>query len=119
MINYKNTAENIAIFFLGAILGAFISFVTVIKTTDNIIQQMTPTINHAIDKETIKNEIKNEIDLKIDKIKKSDSLRIIIDQKPVNNQEPINVIQNDTMQPVKEKKPNLWNRIFRKKKNTP
>ena len=79
-----------------------------IRTYTNkiVIEQLIPTIEKAIDKETIKNEIKNEIDLHIDKIKKSDSLNININQKPINNQKPTNVIieKSDSASPKKKRK---------------
>ena len=116
MINYKNTAENIAIFFIGGILGALIGVTTVMHTTDNIIKQMTPTIMHAIDKETIKNEIKNEIKVDIDKIKKSDSLKIVIDQKPINNQKPTNVVIKEKDSAIDKDTRSWFGRTFGKKK---
>ncbi|WP_411031664.1 hypothetical protein [Spongiimicrobium sp. 3-5] len=58
---------------------------------------MTPTIERAIDKESIKNEIKNEI--QIDKIKKSDSITITLD--PTNNQKSINAFSGKDCIPLK------------------
>ena len=87
-MNFKNLAENLIIVIVSALLGGVIGYTASLKANKQVVQQLTPTIEKAIDKETIKNEIKNEI--KIDKIKKSDSLRIVLD--PTNNQKPINTI---------------------------
>jgi len=87
-MNFKNLSENLIIVIVSASLGGVIGYTASTKANKQVVTQLTPTIEKAIDKETIKNEIKNEI--KIDKIKKSDSIRIVLD--PTNNQKPINVI---------------------------
>jgi len=105
-INWKNTAENLAITIIIFLVGSFVGYKASTYTNKIVIEQLIPTIEKAIDKETIKNEIKNEIDLHIDKIKKSDSLNININQKPINNQKPTNVIieKSDSASPKKKRK---------------
>jgi len=90
-MNFKNLAENLIIVIVSGLLGGVIGYYASTKANKQVVSQLTPTIEKAIDKETIKNEIKNEI--QIDKIKKSDSIKIILN--PKNNQEPINVISKD------------------------
>ncbi len=110
-INYKNLAENLMIVVVSVLLGGTIGFFAAVKSHKLTVEQLRPTIERAIDKETIKNEIKNEID--IHKIKKSDSLKIIFD--PTNNQKPINVIsRNDSCIPVRL----ISNREIRKLKRS-
>ena len=87
-MNFKNLAENLIIVILSALVGGHIGYTASFKANKQVVEQLRPTIEKAIDKETIKNEIKNEIN--IDKIKKSDSLHIILD--PTNNQKPTNTI---------------------------
>ena len=118
-INWKNTAENLAITIVIFIVGAFVGYKASNIATDNVINQLKPTIEKAIDKETIKNEIKNEILIKDNKIKKSDTLQININQQPVNNQEPNNTIQNTELpplKPVKVEREGFFKRVFGKKK---
>lgn len=114
MINWKNTAENLALILISIIVGVVIGYKISIITSKQLIDQLKPTIEKAIDKETIKNEIKNEIDLTIDKIKKSDSINININQVPSNTQKPKNTIifKKDSI-PVKEK--GFFGRLFSKK----
>ena len=95
MINWKNTAENLLLILIGIVFGTVLGFKVSVKTSNHLIEQLKPTIDKAIDKETIKNEIKNEIDLKIDKVKKSDSIHINVNQVPENDQEQDVVINND------------------------
>lgn len=119
-INYKNLAENlIIIIVVGALCGSIgykAGYNGSTNANKQVIEQLIPTIQKAIDKETIKNEIKNEIDLKIDKIKKSDSLKINIVQDPVNTLKPKSVIikKNDSIVP--EKKRSWFGRLFSKNK---
>ena len=112
-INWKNTAENLAITIVILCAGAFIGYTASIKSNKMTIKLLIPTIEKAIDKETIENNILNKIDLKIDKIKKSDSLNININQKPINNQKPTNVIVK-TKDSIPEKK-GFFKRLFGKK----
>ena len=92
MINWKNTAENLGLVLIGIISGTIIGHVITKKTADSLIIELKPTIEKAIDKETIANTINNAIDLKIDKIKKSDTLEININQTPENDLKPSNVL---------------------------
>ena len=92
MINWKNTAENLGLVLIGIIAGTIIGHVITKKTADSLIIELKPTIEKAIDKETIANTINNAIDLKIDKIKKSDTLEININQTPENDLKPSNVL---------------------------
>lgn len=91
-INWKNTAENLAISIVIFLIGAAVGYFASTFTAKAMIDQMIPTIEKAIDKETIKNEIRNDITMQDNKFKKNDSLNIIITQKPDNMQKPINVI---------------------------
>lgn len=95
MINWKNTAENLALILIGVIVGVIIGHKVTKVTGESLINELKPTINKAIDKETIANTINNAIDLKIDKIKKSDTLEININQTPDNNQDPVNIITQE------------------------
>lgn len=109
-INWKNTAENLIIIIATLFVGAFIGYKASTLTNEKVLEQLIPTIERAIDKETIKNEIKNEIDIDIDKIKKSDSLKIHINQIPENKQKPTNVIVQTKDSVVKKK--GLFKRLF-------
>lgn len=95
MINWKNTAENLGLILIGVIVGVIIGHRVTKVTSESLISELKPTIDKAIDKETIANTINNAIDLKIDKIKKSDTLEININQAPDNTQEPVNVISKN------------------------
>lgn len=97
-INFKNTTENLGITIIAVLVGVFIGYTISVRTSKTLLKEMLPTIERAIDKESIKNEIKNEIS--IDKVKKSDSLKIILS--PTNNQEPTNIIiQKDSLEKEK------------------
>jgi len=87
-VNWTNAFENALYVGFGFILGGFMIFVVMKDNNTSLNKQLQETIAKAIDKESIKNEIVNEIDLKIDKIKKSDTLQININQEPINNQKP-------------------------------
>lgn len=114
-INFKNTAENLAISIVVFLVGAFVGYKASTMANKNVIEQLIPTIEKAIDKETIKNEITNDIRVAIDKIKKSDSLKINIIQTPDNKQEPVNIIIKSKDSIVKKKK-GFFKRLFKKKK---
>ena len=95
-MNWKNTAENLIIVIFIMIATAFVTYKVTLNTAINVslstANSFLPTIKKAIDKESIKNEITNDISLKIDKIKKSDSLQINVKQIPENNQKPKNIL---------------------------
>ena len=95
-MNWKNTAENLIIVIFIMIVTAFVTYKVTLNTAINVslstANSFLPTIKKAIDKESIKNEITNDISLKINKIKKSDSLQINVKQIPENNQEPKNIL---------------------------
>ena len=113
MINWKNTAENLGLVLIAFLVGSFIGYKASRMTSKDIIEQLKPTIEKAIDKETITNTINNAIDLKIDKIKKSDSININVNQTPDNTQKPKNIIvQNRDSIP---KKKGFFKRLFSKK----
>ena len=115
-INFKNAFENALWLVLGALLGAFITYKVLIGTTDNIIEQMIPAIEKAIDKETIRNDILNKIEIKDNKFKKNDSLNININQEPVNNQKPENIIVKvEKVDSIPKKKKGFFGRLFGKK----
>ena len=91
-MNWINTAENLGIVLVSIIVGVGIGHKVTKATADSLIIELKPTIEKAIDKETIANTINNAIDLKIDKIKKSDTLEININQEPVSSMKPNNVL---------------------------
>jgi proteasome assembly chaperone (PAC2) family protein len=113
MINWKNTAENLGLVIIAFLVGATVGYFASTFTAKAMIDQMIPTIEKAIDKETIKNEIRNDIILKDNKFKKNDSLNININQIPANNQKPVNVVvkKKDSI-PVKRK--GFFGRLFSK-----
>lgn len=94
-INWKNTAENLALVVVGIVVGTIIGHVITKITSESITELLKPTIEKAIDKETISNTISNAIDLKIDKIKKSDTLQINVNQEPANDMKSKSAIQED------------------------
>lgn len=108
-INWKNTAENLGLVMAGFLVGALVGYRVTISTAKSMVREVRPTIEKAIDKESIKNEIKNEI--KIDKIKKSDSIKITLE--PINNQKPVNVLTKKDS--TKQKKKGFFARLFGKK----
>lgn len=90
--NWKNTAENLGLIIVGILVGVGIGHVITKVTTKSLLADLKPTIDKAIDKETISNTISNAIDLKIDKIKKSDTLQINVNQEPFNDLKPVSSI---------------------------
>ena len=90
MMDWKNTAENLGLILVGIVFGAILGHRITKTTSESLIVELKPTIEKAIDKETISNTISNAIDLKIDKIKKTDTLEININQEPFNDQKPTN-----------------------------
>lgn len=88
---------------LGANYGHNVSWLSFEKTLN------TKTLSEAVNKPTVENKIDNKI--QIDKVKKSDSLRIIMD--PTNNQQPINIISNDTCIDLSKLNKNQKNRLDR------
>lgn len=86
MVNFKNIAENLGIVIITALLSAFITYKATInsalETNKQSIEGLRPALIEAIKKETT--AIKNDISVKVDKIKKSDSLNINIKQIPEN-----------------------------------
>jgi len=111
-MNWKNTAENLLLVLIGVVAGVFIGYAVSVKTAERMLEQQKSLIEKAINKETIKNEIKNEI--KIDKIKKSDSISIVLS--PENNQKPINVISKEIDTSGAEEKKGFFKRLFGKRK---
>ena len=96
-INWENTAENLVLIIVSVFVGAIIGYYASIFTAEKMIEQMTPTIKEAILKETTK--IENKIDLQIDKIKKSETIDINVNQTPKNEieQKKVSVKNNDTV----------------------
>ena len=116
-INWKNTAENLIITIVILLIGAFIGYKAARMAQNDVVEQLIPTIEKAIDKESIKNTIHNAIDLKIDKIKKSDSLNININQIPDNVQKPTNVIIKN-QDSIPKKKRTWFGRLFKGKNSS-
>lgn len=110
-INWKDAAQNLLIAIACFITGGYVGYKASRVTSIGVINQLTPVIKEAIQKETT--AIKNEILLKDFKIKKSDSLNININQKPQSKIEQIKVNEVDT---IKTKKVSWWKRNFGKKR---
>jgi septum formation topological specificity factor MinE len=85
-IDFKNLAENLLIAIVVAGVASTLTYFAVSKTASKIseqtIQGLRPALIEAIKKETT--AIKNDIKVQVDKIKKSDSLNININQIPEN-----------------------------------
>jgi len=85
-INFRNLAENLLIAIVVAATASTLTYLAVSKTASRIseqtIQGLRPALIEAIKKETT--AIKNDIKVQVDKIKKSDSLNININQIPEN-----------------------------------
>lgn len=83
-MNFKNLSENLIIVIVVGLLSSFITYKATIKsaleTNQQSITGLRPALIEAIKKETT--AIRNDIELKIDKVKKSDSLNININQRP-------------------------------------
>ena len=94
---------------IGILIGGYVGHLITIRSVRKMYNEVEPTIEQAIDKETVKNEITNEIE--IDKIKKSEHLEIQLD--PTNNQEPINVVTK--INPKRQKKKGFLGGLFKKK----
>ena len=94
-MNLKNTLENlviaIAVFFVGAFVGHKLTKVT----SEAVVEILKPTIDKAIDKDTVENSIYNAINNNFEKIKKSDSLKIVIEQEPYNDNNPNTIIDDN------------------------
>lgn len=107
-MNFKNLAENLIIVIVAFSAGGYIGYKASIESNRMSIELLTPTITEAIKKETtnIKNEITNDIDVKIHKVKKSDSLKINIVQDPNNDLKPKIKVESkkDTIVKVEKKK---------------
>ena len=91
-MDLKNVVENLVISIIIFLVGGYVGHTITKVTSESLMEQLKPTIEKAIDKETISNTISNAIDLKIDKIKKSDTLQISINQDPFNEQKPTSTI---------------------------
>ena len=111
-MDWRNTAENLAISIIIFLIGGFVGYKASRATSSDVINQLTPVITEAIKKET--NKIVNEIKFENNKFKKNDSLKIIIDQKPTNDQKPINVTIKESDSIPNEKK-GFFGRLFSKK----
>lgn len=109
-MNFKNLAENLIIVIVATIVGGVVGYNASILSNKQTITLLIPTIEQAIDKETIKNEILHKVDVKIDKIKKSDSINININQKPTTTQNPVNSIDKDATK-IKKKR-GFFKRVF-------
>ena len=116
-MNFKNLAENLIIVIVSALLGAAIGYYASTESNRTTIELLTPTIREAIARETtsIKNEITHDIQVRIDKLKKSDSLNININQNPETKQTPTNkiTVKRDTVKPKPERK-GFFRRLFSK-----
>lgn len=94
-MNFKNLAENLIIVIVSVSIGGYVGYTASINSNKQSIELLSPTIVEAIKRETtsIKNEITHDISVNVDKIKKSDSLNINLNQTPINNQKPDNKIE--------------------------
>lgn len=75
---------------LGIFIGNNIATNNSTKATKTVLRESG--VSEKVNTETIKNDIKNDIELNIDKLKKTDSLNININQDPKNDQKPSNTI---------------------------
>lgn len=86
IINFKNTTENLIITIAVMLTVGFITYrVTIssaLEANKQTIEALRPSLIEAIKKETT--AIKNDINVDVDKIKKSDSINININQIPEN-----------------------------------
>jgi len=73
-MNWKMLALALIIYSAGVLSGGFVGHKATLKTNQSNLEQMTPTLNMAIEKST--NEIINKID--VPKIKKSEPVQIIL-----------------------------------------
>ena len=109
MMNWKNTAENLAISILTTLAGACIGYFASTFSNKQSIKLFTPTLLEAIKKETVKNEIDNKI--LIDKIKKSESLKIVLS--PQNDQKAVNSNTKTDCVDISELSDSRKNRVYR------
>jgi ABC-type dipeptide/oligopeptide/nickel transport system ATPase component len=94
-MNLKNVIENLVICIICILVGVGIGHKITKVTSESLVEIIKPTIEKAIDKETISNTITNAIDLKIDKIKKSDTLQINVNQEPFNEMKPTSTVNKN------------------------
>jgi hypothetical protein len=94
-MNIKNALENLAIAVVVFLVGAFVGHKVTKVTSESVVEILKPTIDKAINKETVTNSIYNAIDNNFEKIKKSDSLKIIIDQQPYNDNKPTTTVKKE------------------------
>lgn len=95
-INLKNTLENIGYMAVAFLIGSFVGHKTTKVTSEAVVEILKPTIDKAIDKDTVENSIYNAINNNFEKIKKSDSLKIVIEQDPYNDNNPTtNVVKKE------------------------
>ena len=94
-VNFKNLAENLIIVLVCVSVGGYVGYTASLSANKQSIELLTPTITEAIKRETtsIKNEITHDISVKVDKIKKSDSININVIQTPNTSQKPDNTIK--------------------------
>ncbi|MBL87198.1 MAG: hypothetical protein CMO82_11130 [Winogradskyella sp.] len=91
-VNWKNLTENLIITVIIFIVGAFVGHKVTKITSESVVEILKPTIDKAIDKDTVENSIYNAINNNFEKIKKSDSLTITIDQQPANDNRPTTTV---------------------------
>lgn len=83
-----NVATNSATYYLGTKAG----FKYSTKASGQTLENVSGTLDKAIEKETIKNEVTNNNEVNIDKVKKSDSLVIEFKPNTATDQKPDNKI---------------------------
>lgn len=92
-MNWKNFTIGLLIAIVSNATGGYVGHLITLRTNKSNLEQMKPTLDKAIEKAT--NQITNEI--KIDKIKKSDSISIIMDPNSKLNIETKNMCGTDSI----------------------
>lgn len=86
--NWRNLVENLIITIVVFAIGAYAGHKVTKITANSTVEILAPLLQDAINKETVTNSIHNAINNNFDKIKKSDSLKLIIAQEPYNDNRP-------------------------------
>ena len=90
-MNWRLFALGLIIAMASHFSGAYIGHKFTLATNQSNLEQMKPTLDKAIEKAT--NQITNEI--KIDKVKKSDSLTLVME--PSNSQRSLTLYGTDSI----------------------
>lgn len=120
IINWKNTAENLALVLIGVVAGALLGYFISIKSSEAMLESQKEIITEAIKKETT--AIHNTVKTEINKVKNRKGEPININITPNTDQElnqqnndDLTITQDSTSKP--EKKRGFFRRLFGGKKN--